>query len=302
MMNERISEQRKIDPSNKRQVFNDINIKLLCCRYWFLHEWDCVDLSAPFWRIYHNELPGAKITFRDDTVYLSEKEIVIIPPHTSFSTHLKYDTLTTRSESIIGRRIELNDFTALAQQNKIDHLFIHFNLGFPLDFVKSGIYCFDCDEKILDLLKTIKKSCIDEYSAFQLTDYLMIQQLIILILLKLQPDIWKFGNIDYRIFNAMRHIEKHLNEKISNEDLADQANLAINSFARLFKLSTGITIQQYILKKRIEKSCDLMHHTKKTIDEISYDCGFSDRYHFSKIFKQVMGISPAYYKKHLILE
>jgi transcriptional regulator GlxA family with amidase domain len=40
-----------------------------------------------------------------------------------------------------------------------------------------------------------------------------------------------------------------------------------------------------------------MHHTSDSVDSIAMNCGFVDRQHFSKVFKQVMNISPAVYKK-----
>lgn len=299
---ERIPEKKKIDPADIRQTFNDVNIKLLCCRYWVLEEWDCMDLSVPFWRLYHNSLSGAKIRFGDEIIFLNDDRMVLVPPRTSFSTHLKFDHLNTYNESITGRRMERSDRLDVLQKGKrIDHLFIHFNLGFPLDYVKEGIYTFCCTENTVALLKEIQASCLDDSPGISFIDSLRIKLLIIQSLLKLPPDIWEFGKIDHRISDAMQYIEKHSPRRITNEELAERANMAINSFARLFKFHTGVSVQQYILKSRVERASGLMHHSNKTIDEIAYDCGFSDRHHFSRVFKQLMDITPAYYKKHLIL-
>jgi len=137
-------------------------------------------------------------------------------------------------------------------------------LGFPLDFVKTGVYSFDCDQTAFDLLKRIKKSCLDEVSTFGFDDCLRIKQLIIPFLLNLPRDIWNYGKIDQRVFNSMQYITKHISDKMTNEELAASSNMAANSFARLFKLNTGVSVQQYILKARIEKSCTLMHHTNSS--------------------------------------
>ena len=299
---ERISEKRKIDPSETKQQFNDVNIKLFCCRYWMLEEWDCIDLSVPFWRLYHNTLPGAEIMFQSRTIQLRHDQVVLIPPHTPFSTHLRFEHAPTSSERITGRQInDINDLKNHRSQEITDHLFIHFNLGFPLDFVKADIYTFACDYNAFQLLDGIKEACLEKTSVFSFNDCLKIKQLISQFLSKLPEDIWTYGIIDRRIFESMQHIEKHLSERISNETLSDQANMAVNSFARLFKVNAGVSVQQYILKARVEKACNLMYHTNKTIDEIAYECGFSDRHHFSKVFKQIMMITPAYYKKHLII-
>lgn len=300
-MTERVSDRKKLDPSEIRQTFNDISIKLLCCRYWVLEDWECFDLSVPFWRIYHNNVPGAKILFNNTVTELTENIIVIIPPNTSFSTALKSENNNRNYESISGRKLLKKDsLDSIIKKNKVDHLFIHFSLGFPLDFVKTGINILPCNEYTLNIIKGIQDSCTEDIT-FNFSECLRINQLINYCLLQLQDNIWKFGTIDQRIFITMKLIEKNFNDKITNEELANKANMAVNSFARLFKTSTGISVQQYIIKTKIEMACNLMHHSNKTIDEISFECGFSDRHHFAKTFKKLMNVNPAYYKKRLTM-
>lgn len=300
-MSKRVTEERKHDPSEIRQAFNDVSIKLLCCRYWVLEDWECSDLSVPFWRIYHNNIAGANILFNNTTINLKQDIVVLIPPNTSFSTELKKNKSQNSDESISGRKFAKKDsLSSIELKNKVDHLFIHFSLGFPLDFAQTGVNILPCDAATLSLIDEIQNSCADDTN-FSFSECLKINQLISSCLLRLQNNIWKFSTIDQRIFGTMRFIEKHFNEKIGNEELADKANMAVNSFARLFKANTGISVQQYIIKTKIEFACNLMHHSNKTIDEIAYECGFSDRHHFAKVFKKVMNINPAYYKKRLTM-
>src|SRR6476659_6970889 len=259
-----VTEKTKIDPSEIRQTFSDVYIKLLCCRYWVLEEWECFDLSVPFWRIYHNNISGAKIRFNGNLTKLHEKVVIIIPPNTTFSTELKGDKHDY--ESINGRKINRKDsLTQIEQKRKVDHLFIHFSLGFPLDFVQTGIYVIPCDENVLQIINAIQEACMED-TFFSFSECLCVKQLIHFSILKLDSSIWKFGNIDHRIFAAMKYIDKNYNEKITNEILAEKSNMAVNSFARLFKTSAGISVQQYIIKLKIEASCNLMHHSDKTID------------------------------------
>lgn len=42
------------DPSTTVQYFPRVSIKIHCCRYWWLKNWEYSTLSFPFWRIYHN--------------------------------------------------------------------------------------------------------------------------------------------------------------------------------------------------------------------------------------------------------
>jgi len=297
-MTRKLSEEIKIDPSAIHQNFKELSIKLLCCRYWILEEWECDDLKVPFWRIYHNSVGGSTIRFKNSTFPLHNESILIIPPNTSFSSQLKRN-FNFQDESIIGRKfIATDNLATLASHGKTDHFFTHFSLGYPLDFVTNTIYIIRPDETIGHLLKEIKKACMTDLIT-NMKESLRVKQLIAACLLNLPDEIWDSGNIDHRILKSIKFIEGNFRRKITNEQLADTANMAVNSFARLFKMSTKITTQQYILKLRVEASCHLMHHSNKSLDEISYECGFSDRHHFSKIFKKTVKVNPSDYKKLL---
>jgi len=295
-MSLRISEQKKIDPAEVQQEFTDLNIKLFCCRYWILEEWECIDLKVPFWRIYHNSVPGSSIHYKDKIIHLNQDSIIIIPPNTSFSSQLK--THHPRgNESIKGRSFHKTDeLDTLGSAEMVDHLFIHFSLGYPLDFVNNDIYELKFQPGKQQLLDEIKDACI-HHKITGFREGLLTKQLILDCLFQLPEDIWNSENVDFRILKAIKFIELNYRLKITNQQLADAANMATNSFARLFKLSTGITTQQYILKLKVQAASNLMHHTHKSLDEIAYECGFSDRHHFSKIFKKILRVNPSAYKK-----
>jgi transcriptional regulator GlxA family with amidase domain len=49
---------------------------------------------------------------------------------------------------------------------------------------------------------------------------------------------------------------------------------------------------------RVEKACNLLHHSELNIEQVAAACGFSDRYYFTRIFTQTMEIAPGAYKKN----
>lgn len=299
-MARKISEQLKHDPSDAQQHFKDVNIKLFCCRYWILDEWECNDLSVPFWRIYHNAVPGSTITYSGQRFTLNENVILIIPPNTAFASRLKHRH-NNEDESIKGRKFRADDETARLQLlQQVDHLFIHFSLGYPLDLANTGIIQLQVNETTAALLQSIKAACVaDLITSYQ--EGLRAKMLISHCLMQLPDTAWASGNTDHRILKAIKHIEQHFNSRLCNEALAAQANMATNSFARLFKSCTGMPMQQYILRLKVQAACNLLHHSQKSFDEISYECGFSDRHHFSKIFKKVLKMNPSSYKRQLML-
>ncbi|NJM15906.1 MAG: helix-turn-helix domain-containing protein [Bacteroidales bacterium] len=83
--------------------------------------------------------------------------------------------------------------------------------------------------------------------------------------------------------------------------MATRINMAANSFTRYFKRQLNISPQAYIRKLRLDKACELLDHTLMSIEEISEAAGFSDRFHFSKAFKKLKGITPVEYRKRHVL-
>jgi len=70
-----------------------------------------------------------------------------------------------------------------------------------------------------------------------------------------------------------------------------------NTLIRQFHRYLGVSPQQHLQRLRIERACRLLLATSKTIDKIAEECGFCDRYYFSKIFKKQRGIGPAGFRK-----
>jgi AraC-like DNA-binding protein len=239
-----------------------------------------------------------------DTSYVLNKEIVIlIPPNTAFSTKLKNNPSGSVKESILGKQIEnISELDYVENDEKADHLFVHFNLGLEPDHVIPGLYVFRIDETIKILIDQIKQQIISNGLQINLSQSLFIHALIFHFLKEMPSNAWNNKVFDIRVLKSINFLEKHIDRKISNRELASMANMATNSFARLFHENINYSLQEYIRKNRIEKACKFMHHTSDSIDMIAINCGFGDRQHFSKVFKQIMNISPAVYKKRHTLD
>jgi len=300
-MKEDISDRLKYDPSNVKQIFPDINLRLHCCHYWMIMEWECTNLSSPFWRLYYNTTGDAGVIFKGVTTVLHKGQILIIPPNTPFSTRLKGNVENGIGERHFRRKIFSWDELKESQNSIVsDHLFIHFNLGLPYDLLEPGIYTFQVRERENKLLNEIKDYCINGDGTFDFTVCAAINGLILCLLDEIPRNLWEMQMVDKRVSNALSFIEQHLGERLTNKTFADKANMVENSFARLFKEFTGHSIQQYIKRKRIDKSIILLQHTDDCIEKIADECGFSDRHHFSRVFKEIKGTSPVLYKRQVI--
>ncbi len=288
----------KGDPSDVLQLFPRFNLQLLCCRYWWLKHWEFRELSFPYWRVYHNNQMGAVIIYNNREYDLKPDKILMIAPNTSYATRLGDFPIPDQGYSFEGGRLgEGHNEEEAAPEGRIHHLFIHFNIGVPYDHVSPGVFEFELTDHLQEKLSVIKKHLNVNFARFNFYTVLAIQSLISDLLSFIPESNWDLVSKDKRIISVLSHIETNLDKDLSNQFLAHQANLATNAFNRLFTEEVGTSPQKFVKKKRIDKACALLHHSDYSIEHVAAETGFADRYHFSKIFKQITELSPARYRK-----
>lgn len=105
----------------------------------------------------------------------------------------------------------------------------------------------------------------------------------------------------------VEQFEQKLNEYFVSDQLiirglpsvayfAEQLHLSPNYFGDLIKKVTGKTAQEYIQIKLIDTAKERIFDTTKSISEISYELGFKYPQHFTRLFKQKVGLSPVEYR------
>ena len=77
---------------------------------------------------------------------------------------------------------------------------------------------------------------------------------------------------------------------------AEELNLSPNYFGDLIKKETGVSAQEYIQSKVIDIAKERIFDIDKSIGEVSYDLGFKYPQHFTRLFKQKVGVSPNKYR------
>ena|ERR1043165_5451725 len=101
---------------------------------------------------------------------------------------------------------------------------------------------------------------------------------------------------DEEILRAQEYIEEHYQEKITVEDLADKYIIGRRSFERRFKKATGNTIVEYMQRVKIEAAKRHFESSRKNINEVMFDVGYTDTKAFRTIFKKITGLTPAEYR------
>ena len=230
--------------------------------------WRYSHASTPSWRFYWNPEPGAWLISHCTKIMLDPEVAVLIPPNTPFATGL---------------------------DQPFAHFFVHFN--------------FDRDELIPEqrmIRKLDAGSIILPYIRKNLSTMSERQlcwaasSIVSAALLQLPPEAFNAGDYqeEHNFFNrAVRLMEDDPAFALTAGELAEQCGTSVNTLQRQFLSATGLSIRKWLLNRKMENAVQLLTVRKFSIKETAYELGFADRYHFSKVFKQYFGITPANFVK-----
>lgn len=291
------------DPSSRIQEFQEVLPRLLCCRYWWMADWRSQQMSFPYWRLYWNSSGKAKVVY-NKTIYLKPDRLILIPPNTPFSTDIEgTDMDQSRPYSLKGGRIESREMEEqMIEEGTVLHMFIHFTLGYPFDTISPEIFQFEVTKDQQQLIHSITGQLIYGKVKFDQTGSLELYSFLFSVLHQIPADAWRNRVLDARVINGILHMDENIAEiEIANASLAEIGGMSVNAYARIFKEQTGYSPRKYLLKIRVEKACNLLHHSHLSIEQIASECGFSDRYYFTRIFTRTMSVSPGVYRKNGVL-
>ena len=83
------------------------------------------------------------------------------------------------------------------------------------------------------------------------------------------------------------------------EEYAKLACKSVPTFKREFKKTFNDTPAKWVLRKKLTLATELLENTSLTVGEICYECGFENQTHFSRVFKEKMGVPPLQFRTNL---
>ena len=94
------------------------------------------------------------------------------------------------------------------------------------------------------------------------------------------------------------HIEDHLEEELSVEELSKMAALSPFYYQRLFSRLVKKPVAEYIRLRRMAKATEALLEPGQRILDVALSLGFSSHEHFTRTFKETFGMTPAEYRAH----
>ena len=108
-----------------------------------------------------------------------------------------------------------------------------------------------------------------------------------------EPDRLSLKN---QIKKSQEYIEQHFQRKISIDELAGEAAVGRRNFERRFKQATNNSVLGYVHRVKVEAAKRLLENSRKNINEVMYDIGYTDAKAFRTMFKKLTGLTPGEYR------
>jgi len=96
----------------------------------------------------------------------------------------------------------------------------------------------------------------------------------------------------FYVNEAIKYMEQNYRDKFTIDDIAAFCNLNRSYLGKIFKSVLKISPQDFLIKYRVNRACELMKTTDSNISEICGMVGYPNLFTFSRAFKKIIGQSP----------
>lgn len=99
-----------------------------------------------------------------------------------------------------------------------------------------------------------------------------------------------------KIGGALTYMLQNLHKPVQMSTLGALAGISMSHFFHLFKLATDFTPNDFLIRARMCRACELLRGTDLSVKEVAASLGYDDPFYFSRLFKSVNGVSPRGYR------
>lgn len=114
---------------------------------------------------------------------------------------------------------------------------------------------------------------------------------------RFMPSLGKRRHADKEVKLLQDRLEARCEENLSLDEMATLIHVSVRTLQRRFLAATGMTPIQYVQAVRIERSKDLLESERLPVPAIAAKVGYQDRVAFGRLFKKMVGMTPAAYRQ-----
>lgn len=240
-----------------------MSLEILATRKIRLQRWNLQNLIDPYWRLYCPVEGKAVVRFDKVDTVLVPGNLYLISPRTTFSSY---------------------------NPEPFTKWYVHFILGRSDLLSVPGVFSTPVDEIASGFLESLASARGEPYNWESAA-------LVIHALTKLPSKAWTDQKLDHRVTKAMEFLQNNLARRINADDAARAAGVSVRNLNHLFRSQVRMAPMSVLLSYRLDRACHLLRHTEQSIEQVAENCGFPNRYYFSRMLKQHRGVSPAAYRK-----
>jgi len=247
-------------------------VEILMQRFIRLSQWNLVEATDAFWRLYWPTKGSARLSHAGTTLEVVPGGLYLIPPHTPFTTDCRHS---------------------------VSKWFIHFTIAGHVGNLRPQIMVVSPTARMLALLAaTCPSQPKPRMSAGEDANrFLEIIELVTLVVQECLPQLGErpeFGPLGAKVSQILRQRPKG---KVTLGELARAAGLSERKLTELVTRMTGFTPIRYRLELRLNESMTLLRTSEATIDEVARRCGFPNRYYFTRMFSKHRYMTPAAFRR-----
>ncbi|GAB5559839.1 MAG: hypothetical protein SynsKO_14860 [Synoicihabitans sp.] len=114
---------------------------------------------------------------------------------------------------------------------------------------------------------------------------------------RLAPALLKVSNDQQFLMRLARIEQENYARNLPLDELATLMSVSKSTLAKRCSELLGESPGQYLNRRKINRAIVILKTTRKSIKEVSFELGFQNPYHFSRVFKRVAGAPPSDYRK-----
>jgi AraC family transcriptional regulator len=95
-----------------------------------------------------------------------------------------------------------------------------------------------------------------------------------------------------KLERVLAYVRERLGGDLTLSELATVAGLSPSRFKALFRQSMGVSVHQYVLRRRIERAAELLTRTRAPLCDVALQAGFANQSHMAAMMRRSLGVTP----------
>ena len=154
------------------------------------------------------------------------------------------------------------------------------------------------DERAMALARLIADECESGLPLHDLYGDSLVLSLIIAVLKLEKPQQRRRSPLaPWQMRRVLEFIDTHCQRAIRLDELAALTGMSASQFSHAFKAATGASPHQWQMRTRLDRAKALLLDHDQSLTQVAAETGFADQAHFTRVFRQHMGVTPARWRR-----